>query len=531
MFKNFFKKFYRYFISLFYYFPSYSFVRPFFFKLIKKTKEPKDKINYKVAFELSYDAYYFLLFGMLFYKLKEKTNLKVDAIVCSSISNSVGYNLKSFFQRNTFFVWLKSNQWLRAYGKDISIKVKFRSLNLFNFYFDLKYFFIAYQYWKTFNLKKKKIQYKTIEIRDLVIETYLRYRPSPKFNPSDLFVLKIIWQAIKDIERLDKYFLLNRPDLFLVANTSYITHGIPLRVALKHNIKTICPAGRNVYKILSKKDNLQFTDCKHYKKIFSKLVNQNKLLNQSEKYLKLRLSGKKDDRLYKHKKSPYFYKNIKLNLKKSSVVIYLHDFFDAPHQYKNFIFDDYWDWLLFTIQIFKRNKINFYIKQHPNGIYLNDNVINNLKKIIPKYHWLPDKISTKQLVEDKIIACGVTVHGTIAHELAYFGIHSICCATHPHISFDFCRTAKSKTKYESFLINYRKPPLSSIKMKKQSLAFYYMHNFYGSQNFRLCARKNIDLRVAIYTYKKNFYREKKIKYLMNELYKDVYFDKLVYKLI
>lgn len=530
MIMNFFKKSYRYFISLFYYYPLHSFVRPFFFKFIKKIKKPNDKINYKVAFELTYDAYYFLFFGTLFYKLREKTNLNVDALVCNSISNSVGFNFKSFFQRSTFFVWLKSNQWLRAYGKDISIKVKFRSLNLFNFYSDLKYFFIAYKYWKIFILKKKKIHYKTIEIRDLVIETYLRFRPSPKFNPNDFFVLKIIWQSIKDIERLEKYFLLNRPNLFLVGNTSYITHGIPLRVALKHNIKTICPSS-NVYKILSKKDNLQFKDCKHYKKIFSKLLNQNKLLNKSEKYLKLRFSGKKDDKIWNHKKSPYDYKNIKLNLKKSSVVIYLHDFFDAPHQYKNFIFDDYWDWLLSTIQILKRNKINFYIKQHPNKIYLNDNLINKLKKIIPKYHWLPEKISTKQLVEDKIIACGVTVHGTISHELAYFGIHSICCADHPHISFNFCRTAKSKKKYETFLINYQKYALSAIKLKKQSLAFYYMHNLYGSKSYRSYTKKNIELLSMSRANKHNIKSAKKIKHLINELYNDEYFDKLVYKLI
>ena len=527
-----FRKLYRYLIGLFYYYPPFSIVRPSFFEFKKKKiEETKDKINYKVAFQLSFDDYNFLLFGTLFYKLREKTNLKVDAILCNSISESVGFNLKSFFQRNTFFVWLRSNQWLRAYGKNILIRVGFRSLNFFNLYFDLKFFFIAYKYWKALILKKKKLQYKSIEIRDLIIETYVRFRCSPKFNPNDFFVLIIIWQAIIDIERLDKYFLANKPDLFLVGYTSYINDGVTLRVALKHNVKTICTNLKTLYKILSKKDKLQAPDRRYFKKIFSNLPNKSKLLKKSETYLKARFFGKKDDAIYYVRTTPYHNKNIKISLKKSSVVIYLHDFYDATHQYKGFIFDDFWDWLLFTIQILKRNNINFYIKQHPNKIDENDKAINNLKKIVPEHHWLPEQITTRQLVEDKIIACGVTAQGTIAHELAYFGIHSICCANHPHISFNFCRTAKSKKEYQTFLINYLKSPLSPSKMKKQSLAFYYMSNLYGSKKQKLFFKKNLDLLLNCRANKSTINKAKKIKYSIDKLYNDKYFDKLVHKLI
>jgi len=103
-----------------------------------------------------------------------------------------------------------------------------------------------------------------------------------------------------------------------------------------------------------------------------------------------------------------------------------------------------------------------------------------LKLLIPEEHWLPININTKQLVSLGMI-CGITAYGTVAHELAYLGVHSICCARHPHHSFDFCKTASSKKEYELFLKEYH-APISKVKMRKQALAFYYMHNLYGTSD-------------------------------------------------
>lgn len=518
-------------LKFFSYLPDLKIVRPLFF-IFKNKKITKNKTrnNIKICFQLNYDVFFFLLFGILLHKIKEKSNLLVDTIVCESITAGTGINLKTFINRNPFFIRLKSNQWLRAYGKEIPIKINFRSSTFSSLFFDLRFFYTAYKFWKNLIKKHKKnhsLRYKNIEICDLVIETYLRYRISPRFIAKDFFVFRIIWQAITDIEKLDRYFLKNKPDIYITSYTSYITHGIPSRVAIKHNIKTVSFANlQTIGKILNKNDNLQTHDCRLLKKKFDRLPNKFELLKKSEQKLKARLSGRKDDAIFYMKKTAYHNSKINVSLKKSSVVIYLHDFFDAPHQNRKFIFIDYSDWLLSTIEILNKYKINFYIKQHPNQLKVNDKVIKELRKIIPDHHWLPIEISTTQLINDKIISCGITAKGTIAHELAYFGIHSICCAEHPHNSFNFCRTAKNIKEYEKFLKNYGKKPISKVEMKKQSLAFYYMYNLYGSRDELRCRKKFASLMNSCWFYKNDTNLVQKTKYLIDDLYNDEFFDKL-----
>jgi hypothetical protein len=112
-------------------------------------------------------------------------------------------------------------------------------------------------------------------------------------------------------------------------------------------------------------------------------------------------------------------------------------------------------------------------------IPLSAKAIKDLKLLIPEEHWLPENINTKQLISLGMV-CGITAYGTVAHELAYLGVHSICCARHVHISFDFCKTANNKKEYELFLKNYYHVPLSKVEMRKQALAFYYIYNLHGT---------------------------------------------------
>jgi hypothetical protein len=84
-----------------------------------------------------------------------------------------------------------------------------------------------------------------------------------------------------------------------------------------------------------------------------------------------------------------------------------------------------------------------------------------------------------QLVDAGIV-CGVTVYGTVAHELAYLGVSTIACARHPHHAFGFCRTAHTRIEYVELLRTYATPALSRQDMRRQALAFYYMHNLYDA---------------------------------------------------
>ena len=161
-----------------------------------------------------------------------------------------------------------------------------------------------------------------------------------------------------------------------------------------------------------------------------------------------------------------------------AVLIFLHDFYDSPHVYHDLVFVDFWDWICFTITTLSDAGIPFWIEPHPNQVSFSEGVLIELKQRFPAVNFISSGTSNIDLVEVGIL-CGVTVYGTVAHELAYLGVPTITCARHPHVGFDFCMTAKSVEQYKNILII---PNLSmnKVEMRKQALNFYYMHNLYGS---------------------------------------------------
>ena len=74
------------------------------------------------------------------------------------------------------------------------------------------------------------------------------------------------------------------------------------------------------------------------------------------------------------------------------------------------------------------------------------------------------------------MVCAVTMYGTVAHEMAFLGIPTIACGRHPHISFEFCRTAGTREEYAHLLRCFDKNGFEKDKMRRQSLMFFYMHN-------------------------------------------------------
>lgn len=445
----------------------------------------KNSKTIKTCFQLIQDPFYFLIFGGLIRELQKYAIVENSAIVVQSINGSIGFNLRAEILRSAPIAWIRTMQWVRAYGNTILPKIAYRSSTWLHPLKDLYSLLEAIFLWKKFKrtiIKSYSLKYRKIEIGDLVVDTYLRFRPSTKFIISDLFVLKIIWQAIRDIKKSERYFAEEKPDVYFTSYTVYLEHGIPVRVAIKNNISTYAFGHLpTLAKKLTKTDYYQTSNCDKYKQLFNSLPHKEKKLKKAEFQLNRRLSGKNDTVTFYIKKSSYSSDSINIKFKQSSVVIFLHDFYDSPHVYKNFIFIDFWQWLKFTIKVLKKNNINFYIKNHPNQVVSNTKVIKDLRLLIPEEHWLPDNINTKQLISLGMI-CGITAYGTVAHELAYLGVHSICCARHPHHSFDFCKTANSKKEYELFLKEYYRAPISKVKMRKQALAFYYMHNLHGTSD-------------------------------------------------
>ncbi|OWY27298.1 hypothetical protein CEJ42_19780 [Herbaspirillum robiniae] len=237
-------------------------------------------------------------------------------------------------------------------------------------------------------------------------------------------------------------------------------------------------------KQLTLSDSYHTQDCSRYRSDFDMLDQQTEKLQQARKQLEIRLSGNIDAATSYMRQSAYGQTAGELPLGlNGAVIVFLHDFYDSPHIYPELVFHDFWSWICFTVEALQKNGTNFFLKPHPNQIALSDKAMVRLRAKYPDLKWLSASTSNVQLAQAGI-ACGVTVYGTVAHELAYLGVPSIGSARHPHHSFDFCRTARTRQEYEDMLQTYKARPLSQEEMQQQALAFYYMHNLHDAGDTR-----------------------------------------------
>ena len=232
-------------------------------------------------------------------------------------------------------------------------------------------------------------------------------------------------------------------------------------------------------KRLSVDDSFHGTNGGAYRDIAESLADPEPALARAKELLEGRLGGRIDHATSYMRQSAYVSTDEPVPAEvRGAVVVFLHDFFDSPHIYADLVFDDFWQWICCTIRTLTEAGIPFFLKPHPNQIAASAVVQKQLSAQFPTLRMLSTRITNRQLVEAGMGA-GVTVYGTVGHELAYLGVPVICCARHPHHSFNFCRTAHSVEEYVALLFQPFELPLSREQMRHQALQFYYAHNLHG----------------------------------------------------
>jgi hypothetical protein len=443
-----------------------------------------------IAVEVINDQLYFGLTTALLEDIQRggAQNIFTSALVVRSVNASFGFSIISELKRSFLFNWLVMRQWLAAYGTLIN-KVGFRSSSLQTPIASIKDLYAAYKYWKCFRNYDSSKMYDEFEIEgilcgDLIIDSYLRYKPSPSFNLNDIFIYRLIWQAIRDIRRVRQYFKVSNPAIYFTTYSTYIEHGISVRVAIEQKIPVFSFGNFFQFGLQLSSEHFRHTpDARYYKKIINQLPEDklSECIKEAESILEFRMSGGIDKATGYMRQSAYQERNdLSLNADylrslNGSVVIFLHDFYDSPHVWDDFIFTDFWEWVVKTIEVLRKEKINFFIKPHPNQFDLKDNALKVLRDKYPDLKWLNSAYNNRILVEAGIV-CGVTVYGTVAHELAYLGVPSVGAALHVHQAFSFCRQAKTIIEYESLIINCRSSHLSKEVLKREALEFFVAHN-------------------------------------------------------
>ena len=422
------------------------------------------------------DPYYFCLFGAIVSEIVQLNNFRVEQYIARSFHVHESKNFMRFilYRLGNLFLGIK---WVNAY-KSFAPSVGFKLLK-FNFLFDLLDAALALKsYWLvTSHDELNALKIKNIYVGDLVNDTYLRFKPSPRLILRDFYLLFIIWHAHKLIRIAKKYFTRTPPVFFLSSYSTYLQHGIAVRVALTHGVKVHSFGNYQQFsKKLSIHDFYHTKNTKNYRLEFERLNDKEQCHKLAEEKFKRKIGGAVDPYFSYMKNSAYAITEQSVPNVDGACIIFLHDFFDSPHIYPDMIFHDFWDWISFTVNCLDSKNIKYFIKPHPNQIGLNDEVLINLVNNYPHLKFISPKVTNTQLI-DAGISYAITVYGSVAHEMAYFGIPSIACARHPHIAYSFCQTARSREAYKKLIYSSQAPQnLDVMKMRKESLEFYFMHN-------------------------------------------------------
>lgn len=461
--------------------------------------------------------YFLVLFRIKkFFFLNARSEVISSKIILCEFNNFASVQIPFFYFIN-YFLTKEKYTILGFYNYDVikhklseSFIIKFLRKNFFNFitkkiYFHFNFQKIIYpeaklskQVIKNFKrikqIKKKEdilnIKISNILIGDLLYDTYCKKYHQPTLNLNDQRYEEFLLDFLQLFNFWFDFFKKNSEISKVCGSHLVYSYGVIFRIALnfKKDVFLI-----NLDRI--KKVNKNFPYEIHYsdfnktrfKKIKLKL--RKKILHSGRKLLINQFNGKSDytNSISTLAKNSFSRSNEKSLIKSNNnikILISPHDFYDAPHVWGNHgFFSDYYDWLVFILNISRETKYDWYIKAHPDlvGIYgqhqrLTRRTIENLLKEYPNVKILPPNYSNFKILRDKIDLV-ITCHGSVAYEFPFYGIPTMTCSkSSPFINYNFNIKPKSRSDIKKFLLNIRKTK-RNLKIHKENIFYYFTIRF------------------------------------------------------
>lgn len=167
-------------------------------------------------------------------------------------------------------------------------------------------------------------------------------------------------------------------------------------------------------------------------------------------------------------------------------VVFLHCFFDSPHIYGETLFPDFYEWIIHILNRAINNENTFfYLKEHPNALPENRQVVNLIKenfKQYPNIVFLSAKVSNVQILQKSPKAI-FTVYGTVAHEFAFKGIPVVVAGQNPQSNYGFTHQPESVDEFNYYLDNIGDFQLPKAYNVEDIYEFFYMNYLYYSDKY------------------------------------------------
>lgn len=441
-----------------------------------------EKYNYKLVYYINYN------------KLRELTS------IFKKIYYKVAYN---------YFSFLKIKKQYDSFCNKLA----------FNCYYP-KFFFIR----KKTNMSFKEVfryKYKGIVFGDLIVDSYLYYFHKFLYNKNINSLVNeknfhsFFYNSIQLIENFLHIFEKNNIKILVNNYSGYLDHGIAARIAEKKKIPIyyLSETDRPFIKSFSSKHKRNYDE---YKKKFLKYPNRDTKINVVNNILKKRFSGDKKFSLFYIKDNLFVKTNKKIfDNNKKTICVFAHCTLDSLYGFKDVIFLQQREWILFTLKNLEKisNQFNICFKIHPNETNEGEIYIRNLIKKIKNITILKKSCLVSEIINSNLVA-GITLHGTIGFELAYHSIPTIYCNDSPYSAFSFCIRPKDIKDYKNILLT-RIFRIKKYKIyKKESMIFYYM-NFLDKNNGKI---NNVD-NLGFNNYDLNKFKDLKFKNYIKNLTK------------
>tara|TARA_Y100001970_G_C14230273_1_gene858166 strand:+ start:648 stop:2240 length:1593 start_codon:yes stop_codon:yes gene_type:complete len=354
---------------------------------------------------------------------------------------------------------------------------------------------------------------KNIKVGDLIYDSYTRYNLNfCNRNQFSIFFFKTVFLSSFRFLYLYEFLNKNNIKVCVVGQHSYANISTFLFRICENKFKKIkffITVGQEFLYYKYTKNGMYRLPFSIRPEYLENLNFNKENLKKYQKYLNLRNKGKvlmSHDNMNANYKKKMFNKDQilkKLKIKKSEkfrniILFAAHVFADGPHGCGKILYDDYFQQLLETLEIMKKNKNVLYIlKSHPSSFLLNEEgFLENYYYRNKLYKYNNIKICPKDIKTNALLAIVDTVatcSGSAGLELAaFYGKRPILAGASYYSNLGFTEDCKNKENYYKFLTNPNLLKKLTISEKlNANKCLYLVECSYKAQNIGNFFPRNI----------------------------------------